>query len=194
MLPGRPWKKLLHFWYGNFLKKLLVLLNISFLPETTRASFGPHTTNPQVMIKSDESPITLYCIYSRVRSQHSCFVLFLYMYIYHNTQRHSRLVFRNCRCVESLLPILVFTRKHKNSRVVWSTRLFQHLLDRWFGFWGYGGRCRSALTLSLSHFPTGGSLTLSRLLLLLQSSPSLLHRRPPPGRGWLSRDIISRRP
>ena len=150
MLPGRPWKKLLHFWYGNFLKKLLVLLNISFLPETTRASFGPHTTNPQVMIKSDESPITLYYIYSRVRSQHSCFVLFLYMYIYHNTQRHSRLVFRNCRCVESLLPILVFTRKHKNSRVVWSTRLFQHLLDRWFGFWGYGGRCRSALTLSLS--------------------------------------------
>ena len=52
----------------------------------------------------------------------------------------------------------------------------------------------AALLLSLSHFPTGGSLTLSRLLLLLQSSPSLLHRRPPPGRGWLSRDIISRRP
>ena len=58
------------------MKKLLVLLNISFLPETTRASLGPHTTNPQVMIKA-QSPTLLF--YSRVIGTRVCLIFVMYI-------------------------------------------------------------------------------------------------------------------
>ena len=148
---------------------------------------GPHTTNPQVMIKA-QSPTLLF--YSRVIGTRVCLIFVMYN-ITRNVTRGWSFVIASVS--NHYYPFLF---SHANTKIV-----------GWYDPRGYSNTywidglaseateaAAAALLLSLSHFPTGGSLTLSRLLLLLQSSPSLLHRRPPPGRGWLSRDIISRRP
>ena len=107
------------------------------IPETTKASLGPHTTKPQVMLlKVDFLELLLYYTsffaFQRLKN-HEC-----------NDTSAEHYSLRNWRCFQSLEWSILLPQQHQNhshhqkknkhnsTKEVWSsTRLYQHLLDRW---------------------------------------------------------------